>query len=470
MKLLRFSTLLHSIKSHLGLANVSALSSYSTKIAARSSRTSRWKDSMNALYRRISPIGSPRVSIVPVLDQWVEEGRPVDKEQLHVFIKELRSYRRFRHALEISMWMTDKRNLPLTSADVAIRLDLISKVHGTGQAENYFNNVPEQLKGLSVYSAMLNCYASVKSLEKAEATMQKMRDLGFARTSLAYNVLLNLYYQTANYKKLDSLMHEMQEKGIAHDKFTMGIRLSAFGATSDVEGIDKTLAVMESDPDVVVDWTVYNNAATGYAKTGHLDKALEMLKKSEGLITGKKSNKAYEFLITQYAKFGKKDDVLRLWELYKKNQKIYNKGYMCVIPSLLKFNDFESAKKIFEEWESVNGSYDIRILNLMISAYSRKGLLQEAETLIDGAKLKGGKPDQTTWLHMAIGYVQNSQTQKAVEAMKEALVVCQTGWKPRKKIFAACLKYFKDEGDVEGAEKFMKLLRKKGYHLCGATR
>ncbi|KAJ0041234.1 hypothetical protein Pint_26649 [Pistacia integerrima] len=426
MKLLRFSTLLHSIKSHLGLENVSALSSYSTKIAARSSRTSRWKDSMNALYRRISPIGSPRVSIVPVLDQWVEEGRPVDKEQLHVFIKELRSYRRFRHALEISMWMTDKRNLPLTSADVAIRLDLISKVHGTGQAENYFNNVPEQLKGLSVYSAMLNCYAS-----------------------------------TANYKKLDSLMHEMQEKGIAHDKFTMGIRLSAFGATSDVEGIDKTLAVMESDPNVVVDWTVYNNAATGYAKTGHLDKALEMLKKSEGLITGKKSNKAYEFLITQYAKFGKKDDVLRLWELYKKNQKIYNKGYMCVIPSLLKFNDFESAKKIFEEWESVNGSYDIRILNLMISAYSRKGLLQEAESLIDGAKLKGGKPDQTTWLHMAIGYVQNSQTQKAVEAMKEALVVCRTGWKPRKKIFAACLKYFKDEGDVEGAEKFMELLRKK---------
>ncbi|KAJ0028325.1 hypothetical protein Pint_36301 [Pistacia integerrima] len=461
MKLVRFSAIVHSIKSHLGLGNVPALSSYSTNIEERSSRISRWKGSMNALYRRISPIGDPSVSIVPLLDQWIEEGHPVDKEQLQAFIKELRFYRRFSHGLEISMWMTDKRYLPLTSSDVAIRLDLISKVHGTEQAENYFNHVSERLKGGAVYSALLNCYASVKSMEKAEATMQKMRDLGFAQTSLAYNVLLNLYYQTANYDKLDSLMHEMQEKGVGHDKFTMGIRLSAFGATSDVEGIDKTLAMMESDPSFVWDWTVYSNAASGYAKAGLLDKAVEMLKKSDELITGKKSNKAYESLISQYAKFGKKDDVLRLWELYKKNHKIYNKGYICVISSLLKSDDIESAKKIFDEWESVNEFYDIRILNCLIGAYSRKGLFQEAENLIDGAKLKGGKPNQTTWIHMAIGYFQHNETQKAVVAMEEALVICKIGWKPREVNFSACLKYYIGEGDIEGAEKFIKLLGSK---------
>ncbi|KAJ0027703.1 hypothetical protein Pint_36294 [Pistacia integerrima] len=103
------------------------------------------------------------------------------------------------------------------------------------------------------------------------------------------------------------------------------ISLSAFGATSD----DKTLTMMESDPKFFWDWTVYNNAASGNTKAGLLDKAVEMLKKSEELITGEKSNRAYEFLITLYAKFGKKDDVLRLWELTKKNHKIYNKGYIC---------------------------------------------------------------------------------------------------------------------------------------------
>ncbi|KAM2104812.1 hypothetical protein ACFX1X_014286 [Malus domestica] len=33
------------------------------------------------------------------------------------------------------------------------------------------------------------------NVEKAEDVMQKMRDLGFARTPLSYNILLNLYYQ-----------------------------------------------------------------------------------------------------------------------------------------------------------------------------------------------------------------------------------------------------------------------------------
>ncbi|KAL6988672.1 hypothetical protein U1Q18_014428 [Sarracenia purpurea var. burkii] len=55
----------------------------------------------DSLYRRISPMGNPTVSVVPVLDQWAEEGRTVKKEQLQNIIKELRRYSRFKHALEV---------------------------------------------------------------------------------------------------------------------------------------------------------------------------------------------------------------------------------------------------------------------------------------------------------------------------------------------------------------------------------
>ncbi|KAJ0088203.1 hypothetical protein Patl1_32848 [Pistacia atlantica] len=58
-------------------------------------------DSMRGLFRRITPLGDPAVSIVPLLDQWVQEGRTVEKEQLQLFIKELRSSRRFTHALQV---------------------------------------------------------------------------------------------------------------------------------------------------------------------------------------------------------------------------------------------------------------------------------------------------------------------------------------------------------------------------------
>lgn len=359
--------------------------------------------------------------------------------------------------------MTDRRYFELKAADAAIRLDLIAKVKGIKHAENYFSNIPMKLLGLEVYTALLNCYSYAKSVEKAEDLMQKMRDLGLARTTLAYNCMLKLYYCAGNYEKLDSLMHEMKEKNISYDKYTFGTRLSAYATALDIEGIDKTVKMMESDPSVALDWSTYATAANGYAGVGHMDKALAMLKKSEGLIFGEKFGRAYEFLLTQYAKYGKKDEVLRIWELFKGRVKVYNKGYLSVIPSLLKFDDLETAEKIFEEWESKNLQYDFRILNFLVDAYCSKGLLQKAEALINGGKLKGGKPHVKTWYYMAKGYLQNNQTQKAVEAMKEVLAIYRTPskWKPSAESLAACLDYLKDEDDMEGAENFIKLLSDK---------
>ncbi|XP_031283144.1 pentatricopeptide repeat-containing protein At2g20710, mitochondrial-like [Pistacia vera] len=469
MKFVSSRTILESIKLQLRLGNVSRISSYST--ATRNLTTERRStnpdsNSMRGLFRRITPLGDPTVSIVPLLDQWVQEGRTVEKEQLQLFIKELRSFRRFTHALQISMWMTDKRYLPLTSADVAIRLDLISKVHGLERAENYFNNVAKQLRRFAAYSALLNCYANAKSVEKAEATMQEMSDLGLSpRTPSVYNSMLNLYYQTGNYEKLDSLMHEMKEKGIGYDKITCSIRLSAYAAASDVEGIDKIVNLMESNPTVLLDWKIYGTAASGYAKAGFLDKSFQMLKKSEGLISGKshtEAAKAYHFLITQNATNGQKDEVLRLWEIYKKNVAIYNRGYISVIKSMLKFDDLETAEKIFEDWDSQSLSNDIRIPNFLIGSYCRKGLLHKAESLISKAKLKGEKPNCKTWFYMATGYLKNNQTLEAVEAMKEALVVCRNKWKPSKEHLASSLTFLNNGVEnIVGVEKFINLLREK---------
>ncbi|KAL3569250.1 hypothetical protein D5086_029140 [Populus alba] len=209
------------------------------------------------------------------------------------------------------MWMTDKRYLALTSRAVAVRLDLISKVHGIEQVENYFNNIPTKLKGLESYGALLNCYAYVKSVEKAEAVMQRMRELGFARKPLVFTVMLNLYYKTGNTEKLDPLMREMEENGISLDKFAYCIRLSSYAAASDIEGMEKTLKRIESDPNVVLDWATYATVANGYSKVGLLDKALEMLKRCERLITGERRSTPYDYLMTQYATTGTKEDVLR---------------------------------------------------------------------------------------------------------------------------------------------------------------
>lgn len=53
------------------------------------------------VFARIAPLGSPDVSMVPVLEQWVEEGKTVVKSELQWIIKRLNSYKRYKHALEV---------------------------------------------------------------------------------------------------------------------------------------------------------------------------------------------------------------------------------------------------------------------------------------------------------------------------------------------------------------------------------
>ncbi|EOY09638.1 Tetratricopeptide repeat-like superfamily protein, putative isoform 1 [Theobroma cacao] len=427
MKLGDWSRVFNNLKTHFDFKNVLGVFPYSTSTTTTTGRSkmAMMGGSRKGLFRKISPIGDLSVSIVPVLDQRVEEGNSVEKHLLQFYINRLRSYRRYAHALEMSLWMTDKRYFPMSYRDVAIRLDLIAKVHGIEHAENYFNSVPKQLKGLAVYSALLYCYAREKSVEKAEALMQRMRDLGLDRSAFVFNVLLSLYYKADNYEKLDSLMQEMEEKGIARDIYTYCICLKVNAAQSNVDGIEDILRTVESDSNLASDWFFYTTAGDAYIKVGHLDKAFAMLKKSEELIEGR--GIVYDNLLTRYTTLGKKEEVLRIWELYKTYVKVYNKGYIAIICSLLK-----------------------------------KGLLEKFETFVNRILLKGGKPNAKTWYYCATALLWHNEMEKAVEAMKEAILIIEPCWKPRLKpreeSVAACLKYLKGKGDMDEAKIFIKLL------------
>lgn len=398
--------------------------------------------------------------MVPILNQWVQEGRLVNKPALQLIIRQLRRYKRYKHALEVSQWMSDKRFFQLSRSDMAVRLDLISRFKGIDQAVIYFNNIPEQMKCLEVYGSLHNCYVGENSVEKAEDLMQKMRDLGFLRYTLPYNNMLSLYCKTGNYDKLKPLLHEMKEKGIIWDKFTYSILLGTYSASCSTEDIDVIVQKMESEPEYRLDWDCYTSAADAYKNVGCVDKASMMLKKAEGLIqTSKRKSLGYEFLITHYSAMGNKAEVLRLWEVYKKKGKIYNSGYRSMITSLLKLDDIIGAENIFEEWEDSQLSYDFRIPNFLISYYCKKGLMGKAEALVERAKQRDKKPIPYTWYYLATGYIGCGQPQKAVEAMKRGISECRPGWRlPSNDILIACLEYMKGNNDVEEAKEFIRSL------------
>ncbi|KAE8776066.1 tetratricopeptide-like helical [Hordeum vulgare] len=55
----------------------------------------------DTLGKRLLKLIYPKRSAVVVLRRWAEEGRAVHKYQLNRVVRELRKYRRFKHALEV---------------------------------------------------------------------------------------------------------------------------------------------------------------------------------------------------------------------------------------------------------------------------------------------------------------------------------------------------------------------------------
>lgn len=429
----------------------------------------------DSLFTRLVRVCNTKDSIPQALQKWVDEGREVDVDNVRIIIRSFRSYNRYSCALLVSEWINSIQRSQLKSGDAAVHLDLVAKVHGLEQAEKYFESLPDNLRVIKTHGALLNSYVKFKSLGKAEEIMQKMRQLGYNKT-LSYNAMLTLYAQMRKLEKLDSLVQEMDSKGIPFDNFSYNIWLNACVAASDIVGMEKLLMRMEADPVIVMQWDSYAIAANGYLKAGDFKKAEAVLKKSERLIehtkaAGRRSSKAhnkaaekagqaYAFLLTFYATMGRKDEVLRLWNLYKKprNPVIYNGSYLSVISSLLKLEDLDGADKMLDEWLANKAYFDARIPGLLVTAFCKKGHIDRAESVISRLVDGGDEPKASTWSRMAHGYYKNNQMENAVEATKKSIASGVTGWQPDLLVLASCLEYLKKKGDVDGAEEILRLL------------
>ncbi|MCD7465858.1 hypothetical protein HAX54_002036 [Datura stramonium] len=412
------------------------------------------------LYNKLLYLTCSKESVIPILDKWVSEENPIKYEDLQIIVKQFRAYRRYNHALQIYEWIKKSKAFDISPRDFAVELDLVSKAHGLKAAETYFTCIPDDLRTYQVYGALLNCYADAKVLTKAENTMQKLKELGYAGT-VAYNVMMTLYAKLGYLEKLQLLMLEMEDKGNSGDVISYNILLNAYASVPDVTEMEKVLVKMEADP-LLIGWSPYTVAAKGYMKAGDIEKAYESLKKCEHLVKGKRARLAIDMLITLYTSMGKKDDVYRIWNKYKRKVKYHNSSYHCMISGLEKLDDLDGAEKIFAEWEANRVHFDIQIPNLLVSAYCKKGHMEKAISIIEKLTESEKHPNGSTWNRLALGYCVQNDMEKAVETMKKAILASRPGWKPHFHSLASCVKYLQSKGDTQREEELKDLLRVRG--------
>ncbi|XP_038903586.1 pentatricopeptide repeat-containing protein At4g21705, mitochondrial-like isoform X2 [Benincasa hispida] len=411
------------------------------------------------LFARISPLGDPELTVVPVLNQWIEEGRKIKNFELRRIVCDLRTRRRYGQALEVSEWMCSKGLFSLTTRDFAIQLDLISRVRGLDSAEKYFGSVSNQEEIGKLYGALLNCYVREGLVDKSLAHMQKMKEMGFASSSLCYNDIMCLYLNTGQADKVPNVLSEMKENGVLPDNFSYRICISSYGAESDVITMEKVLKEMECQTHISMDWITYSMVANFFIKAGMHEKAMSYLRKCEDKVD--QDALGFNHLISHYTSLGHKDEVTRLWALQKKCKKPVNRDYITMLSSLLKLELLEEAENLLMEWESSCQCYDFRVPNVLLIAYSQKGLIERAEKILRNIIRDGRIPSPNSWAIIAAGYLEKQNLEKAFQSMKEALAVKEQnkGWRPKQGILSSIMRWLSENRRYEELKEFSSSLK-----------
>lgn len=415
-----------------------------------------------ALYTKLFKEGGSEVTVRHQLNQFIKTRKRVYKWEVGDTLRKLRQRKLYYPALKLSETMA-KRSMIKTVSDQAIHLDIVAKARGISAAENYFIELPESSKNHLCYGALLNCYCKELMTEKAEALIEKMKELNLPLTSMPYNSVMTLYTKTGQPERIPAIIQEMKASHIMLDSYTYNVWMRALAAVNDINGVERVIDEMKRDGRVAGDWTTYSNLASIYVDARSFEKAEKALKELEKR-NGCKDLSAFQFLITLYGRTGNLLELYRLWRsLRLAFPKTANISYLNMIQALVNLKDLPGAEKCFREWESGCSIYDIRIANALIGAYAKEGLLEKAEEIKEQARRRGAKPNAKTWEIFLDYYMKNREVKLAVDCVANAISVGRGDgkkWVPSSVIVSSLMGHFEQEKDVEGAEGFLEILKK----------
>ncbi|CAL4956998.1 unnamed protein product [Urochloa decumbens] len=349
----------------------------------------------------------------------------------------------------------------------AIRLDLISKVHGIHAAEEYFWSLPDMFKSMKTYSCLLHCYSAHRMADKGLVLYQKMKAMNFVPNRLMYNSLMVLYLKAGQPEKALITFEEMRKSGIMAENFTYFILIESYITMNALDAAEKVLEELQKV--APIHWSLYTRMANIYMKLEQFGKAEAALKKAEKVMN-KAELSSWDNLLRLYARSGNSTEVKRIWGCLKSTfKKCLNRSYLAMVIALSMVDDFDSLQQIFQEWQSSYECYDMRIANVMIKAYLNKGMIDEAEAIRQSAMAQGRCNKNTVYI-FAEFYLDKSNVKAALEILRDAKnMVTAHDWVPSKELVSRFLKHYEESKDVDGVDPFCEGLKKlecldaKGY-------
>ncbi|KAI4341737.1 hypothetical protein MLD38_026425 [Melastoma candidum] len=317
------------------------------------------------------------------------------------------------------------------------------------------------MRGSHTCSALLHVYCQKQSYEKAAALMEKMLECDFMTSPLPFNHMISMYMANQQLEKVPQVIEELKKK-TTPDLVTYNLWLTMCKEQGDVENAERIFLELKKAK-ISPDWFTYSILSNLYMKVSATEKVFMTLKEMEKRAT-KKSRAAFSSLISLLTIMKSREEVFRIWKKMKSLfRKMSDAEYTCMIASLVKLGDIEEAEKLYAEWGTVSNSGDPSIRNVLLAAYINSNQVDKAESFYNQVMSTGTvAPCYTTFELMTWGYIKSKQMDKALCFLEKAIASVKD-WKFDKKMIWELFEKLEEEGNVEGAEKLLVILRGAGH-------
>ncbi|ESQ35253.1 hypothetical protein EUTSA_v10007131mg [Eutrema salsugineum] len=396
------------------------------------------------------------LSVASALDKWVEEGKEINRTEIANAMLQLRRRRMYGRALQMAEWLEENKPFELEERDYASRLDLIAKIRGLHKGEVYIERIPESFRGELVYRTLLSNYAATSNVRKAEAVFNKMKGLGFPRTSYACDQMLMLY-KRVDKKKIADVLLLMENENLKPSLYTYKILIDAKGSSNDISGMEQIVEAMKSEG-VELDLRAQSIIARHYASAGLKEKAEKVLQEMEG--ENLEANRhVCKILLSIYGSLQRADEVTRIWRICEENP--FYEESLAAILAFGKINKVKEAEAVFEKSVKMGHRVSSSIYSVLLRVYVDHKMVSEGKDLVKRMLDSGCNIGALTWDALIKLYVEAGEVEKADSTLRKATESKQI--KPLMSSFMYVMDEYARKGDVHNSEKIFQKMRQAGY-------
>lgn len=414
-------------------------------------RTSSRRASL-ALFKAI--IGTSSHSLRTFLDKWLEEGKELGRDDILLTMSKLRSRQMYGRALQLSEWFTN--HFPCSERDYASQVDLIAKVRGLEEAENFVENIPKSFREEIVHRTLLaNCVVA-NNIRKAEEVFNKMRDREFALTSFACDQLL-LLYSRHDKKKITDVLLLMEKENVKPSPFTYRLLINVKGLANDLKGMDQVVEMMKAEG-MEIDLKTEASLARHFLSGGMKEKAEAIVKGMEGGDL-KRHRAACKYVLPIYAGLGKVDVVRRVWAICMPKPTLLESG--AAMEAWGKLNDIKEAEAIFNLMMETGYRIPRNTYLVLLKMYVDNKMPNKAKDLVRRMSDSGCDIGPLIWDALVRLYVEAGEVEKADSFLQKA--VTKNPQKPMYSSMMAIMEEYAKRGDVHKSEKIFHQIRQAGY-------